>query len=66
MRAHVMIDPTKPLPTVEGLDRYPPDGYYEDEPCTCKPDCDFNCRGNCNCEACALAYADYLSARDDD
>lgn len=65
-RRYNMIDKTKPLPTIEGRDRYPPDGYYDDEPCTCKPDCEFDCKGECNCEACHIAYADSLSSLDGD
>jgi hypothetical protein len=36
-------------------------GFYEDLPCTCKPDCPSNCKGQCGCEACSAAYGDFLS-----
>lgn len=61
-----MIDPNKPIPTLEGINRYPPHGYYDREPCTCNPDCEYSCRGECNCKACAYAYADYLADQEDE
>ena len=62
--ADMSIDPTKRMPTLEGRDRYPPDGYYDEVPCTCQSDCEFTCKGECNCEACVLAHSDFL-ARDE-
>lgn len=29
--------------------------------CTCKPECEFPCEGDCGCEACSEAYNDFLS-----
>lgn len=47
-------------PTDEGKNRYPPDGMYQGEPCTCKPECPYNCKGECGCDACCAAYCDFL------
>jgi hypothetical protein len=52
-------------PTEEGLRRYPPDGRYEGVPCTCKPTCQYNCKGECGCAACRMSYADFLSDREE-
>lgn len=56
----------KRTPTKEGLERYPPDGYYrldeeDSEPCTCKTDCPMPCNGQCGCSACDAAYQDWLT-----
>jgi hypothetical protein len=58
-------------PTDEGVRRYPETGGYytannvEDgdrgTPCTCKPSCPRDCKGECGCPACGEAYGDYLS-----
>jgi hypothetical protein len=49
-------------PTDEGKKRYPPDGIYkgrfQNEPCTCTPDCEHPCTGVCGCRACGEAYMD--------
>ncbi len=47
-------------PTEEGKLRYAPTGYYDEIPCTCKPECPDACKGECGCEACATAYSDFL------
>lgn len=47
-------------PTEEGLRRYPPDGMYEDRPCTCTECCPPACKGECGCYACASAYCDAM------
>ena len=49
-------------PTAEGLRRYPDatEGYWEDIPCTCQPDCPDPCRGGCGCSACNNAYMDAI------
>jgi hypothetical protein len=31
-------------------------------PCTCRDDCPSDCKGECGCKACKLAYQDHLSA----
>lgn len=55
------------LPTTTGLQKYEfTGGYYDGDPCTCAPECPEPCHGfdsePCKgCEACAGAYADYLS-----
>lgn len=39
-------------------------GYLDENhfiPCTCKPGCGSVCKGGCGCEACQLAYSDFLS-----
>lgn len=33
----------------------------EEKVCTCKPDCDTACKGNCGCEKCREDYQDFLS-----
>lgn len=48
-------------PTPEGMTRWEPDGKYNGKLCTCKPQCDDPCHGECGCEACHDAYADFLS-----
>lgn len=48
-------------PTAEGKLRWAPDGFYDGEPCTCKPECPHPCKGHCGCDACNAAYMDYLS-----
>ncbi len=48
----------EPNPT--GLKRFPPDGKYSGIPCTCKPECDDPCNGDCGCEACHMAHGDML------
>jgi hypothetical protein len=52
-------------PTEKGKEKYPPDGTYEGEPCTCKPDpeCKYACKGECGCVACCYAYSDFLSCQ---
>ncbi len=50
------------LPTEEGKRRWPPDGLYENAPCTCKPECHEPCKGRCGCQACHVSYSDYLSS----
>jgi len=32
--------------------------------CTCKDSCNLACHGNCGCEACHLAYGDFLTFDD--
>jgi hypothetical protein len=53
-----------PEPTEEGLRRYEDTGgrYMQGEPCTCKPECDDPCKGQCGCQACGNAYGDFLSS----
>ena len=48
-------------PTKRGIEKYPPDGIYEEDICTCKNNCPDNCKGECGCEACHWAYQDFLS-----
>lgn len=50
-------------PSEEGKKRWPEnDGYDEDgNPCTCKPECPYNCKGECGCKFCAAAWRDFLS-----
>ena len=48
-------------PTEEGKRRYPPDGKYEGNPCTCVKTRPVPCIGECGCEACHAAYGDFLS-----
>jgi hypothetical protein len=50
------------FPTYQGLDRFPPTGYYDEIPCTCNDECRLNCKGECGCEACKACYSDFLSA----
>ena len=61
-----MTNAFTPKPTTEGLQRYPPDGYYHipdgidlasvSDPCTCDEHCDNPCIGatSCECLACSL------------
>lgn len=35
--------------------------FYDENVCTCKDTCSFNCKGECGCKACQEAYADYLT-----
>ena len=51
------------LPTDAGKRKYDPDGYYDDIPCTCECGCRTDCKGGCGCEACRVAYGDYLSSQ---
>lgn len=55
-------------PTVEGKCRWPPDGYLKlnsvaGDPdrlaCKCAATCQPDCKGECGCEACALAWLVY-------
>ncbi len=48
-------------PTEEGKKRWPPNGVYAGEPCTCEEDCSEPCKGECGCQACWGSYADFLS-----
>jgi len=48
-------------PSKKGIKKYPPDGYYEGVPCTCKDKCLYNCKGECGCKACKALYQDFLS-----
>lgn len=34
---------------------------YDNIPCTCLTDCAPDCKGECGCEACRTAYADFMS-----
>lgn len=54
-------------PTNAGIRLWPPDGYFrlkpevdgrESVPCTCTTDCK-NCKGECDCDACALGWLIY-------
>lgn len=56
--------------TIEGIKRHPPKGIYKGdmgdtpdmwEVCKCQESCDRPCHGECGCEACKMAYADFLS-----
>jgi hypothetical protein len=47
-------------PTEKGKDTWP-DGYYEGWPCVCTDECKRPCKGECGCEACIVAYSDFLS-----
>ena len=55
------------LPTDKGKEKYPPNGYYDEDdsgqeyPCTCEPDCKYDCKGECGCYACHWAYVDVMS-----
>lgn len=49
---------SRPVPTEEGKRRWEPDGYYDGDPCTCKPECPAACKGQCGCEGCRTAYND--------
>ena len=67
-----MVEPGRNHPTEEGIKRYPPNGVYtggfgeEDKdwwlPCTCTQKCETPCKGECGCQACDMAYNDFLSA----
>lgn len=52
-------------PTPRGVEKWPPDGYYTangppGDPCTCKPECSYACKGDCcGCVACHNAYQDF-------
>jgi len=50
-------------PTAKGIEKYPPDGFYDGEPCTCTEQCgEFGCTGQaCSCKACNAGYQDFLS-----
>lgn len=48
------------VPTETGIGKYPPDGKYEEIPCTCNPQCPYDCKGECGCSACTSAYGDQL------
>lgn len=56
-------------PTEEGKERWPMDGYYGLQPCTCTPECPADCKGmkstGCKsedgCLACHTSYMDFLS-----
>jgi hypothetical protein len=56
-------------PTPEGIERYPPDGYFNtdffgnllSEPCTCGAECPAWCEGQCGCEACATRLEGYAA-----
>lgn len=56
-------------PTDTGKERFPNgfyDGWRGSVPCTCKPDCEIDCKGRgCGCEACRDEYSDAMSGRDD-
>jgi hypothetical protein len=50
------------VPSKEALERWPPDGRYNDWLCVCTPACDDACDGHdCGCMACYEAYQDNLS-----
>lgn len=59
-RPHPM---TAPLgPSAEGRRRYPSTHGYMTElrdpiPCTCEPDCQSLCVGECGCEACKVLFS---------
>jgi hypothetical protein len=55
----VVCEPAQ-QPTETGKTKYPPDGLYEDIPCTCVPECADDCKGGCGCSACASAYGDAM------
>lgn len=59
--APVEIVEVERLPTEFGKRHYEPDGYYEGYPCTCTEACDHPCKGGCGCDACSMAYGDFLS-----
>lgn len=48
-------------PTEVGKENWPPDGFYDGEPCVCTETCDEPCKGECGCQACSNSYSDYLS-----
>ena len=35
------------------------------EPCSCFIGCKYDCKGECGCQHCADAYADFLSMREE-
>lgn len=59
LRKEPSVDDTKP--SAEGLHKYPPEGRYEGYACTCKPECTYDCKGQCGCRACNASYQDFLS-----
>lgn len=54
--------PKSKQPSEIGILKHPPAGIYEGYACTCRPSCDSPCKGECGCEACHAAYADFLSS----
>jgi hypothetical protein len=60
-------------PTEEGKRRYTnstPVGHYcantmPGPACTCKPECEDPCCGDCGCKACWEAYSDAMSSPDE-
>jgi hypothetical protein len=48
------------VPSPTGIAKYPPNGHYEWSPCTCKPTCADDCKGQCGCQACSFAYHDAI------
>lgn len=62
-----LIEKTQRKPTETGIEQYPPDGLYENMPCTCRPNCWLHgnyCKGDCGCPACAAAYDDSIDDLD--
>ena len=53
------------FPTYEGIDKYPPTGFFDEYPCTCTDDCRLNCHGECGCKACEVSYKEYLELQKD-
>ena len=53
---------TEKEPTETGKRKYPPDGYRLGTPCTCEQVCDYDCKGECGCEACHESWMDFLSS----
>lgn len=56
MIAPASPDPLRPTPA--GIAKYPPEGFYEGDPCVCEGNCPDKCRGECGCEACRCAALD--------
>ncbi len=51
-------------PTEIGKKRYPPNGTYDGELCTCTEQCKDPCDGtNCDCDACCCARNDAYDAQ---
>jgi len=53
-------------PTEFGIKKYPPNGLYEEYPCTCVESCPPKCKSvynkerRCNCLACEFSYIDSI------
>ena len=47
-------------PSAAGIEKYPPDGFYEGDACTCQYQClKTGCKGGCGCRACYMGWVDF-------